>query len=174
MYNQKKDETDPGARDLTRMRSNKVAWSTLTKSASQVLSSSSAILEEVSSADLEEAAAAASTCFLQYSITLERILLVTLGRGMPFPAQSSSIMCLIVWDSMATVSSTSKTSPSELFRVIFLSAMAAGIDCRKEGIRGGRNPKRSLIYMISVSQLPNAYSSGCWRGALYIYIYIYT
>jgi len=94
------------------MRSKSVAWSTLTKSASQALRSSS---EGLSSG------LAASTCFLQYSITLARILLVTFGRGMPLSAQSSSIMCFMVCDSSATASSTSNASPSELFRVIFLA-----------------------------------------------------
>ncbi|PON93938.1 hypothetical protein TorRG33x02_103280 [Trema orientale] len=97
------------------MRSKRVAWSTLTKSASQTLRSSSAVAEARSS-DL-----GASTCFLQYSMTLDKILLVTLGRGIPLSAQSSSIMCLMVCDSRATASSTSKVSPSELFRVIFLT-----------------------------------------------------
>ena len=94
------------------MRSNKVAWSTLTNSLSQVLRSSST--EPVRSSGLGD-----STCFLQYSITLDKILLLTLGRGIPLSAQSSSIMCLIVCDSKATASSTSKISPSELFKVIF-------------------------------------------------------
>ena len=98
----------------TKMRSKRVFWSTLTNSASQALSSSSE--EDRSSEDL---AAAASTCFLQYSMTLERILPVTLGSGMALSAQSSSIMCLMVCDSNATASSTSKVSPSELFRVTF-------------------------------------------------------
>ena len=104
------------------MRSKSVAWSTLTKSASQALSSSSL---GFSSAQL------ASTCFLQYSITLARILLVTLGRGIPLSAQLSSIMCLIVWDSTATASSTSKASPSELFSVIFF-VEAIPISLKKE------------------------------------------
>ncbi|MFS8025147.1 hypothetical protein Hanom_Chr16g01471761 [Helianthus anomalus] len=46
------------------------------------------------------------------------ILLVTLGKGMVVLAQSSSIMCLIVCDSNATTSSTSKVSPSELFKTM--------------------------------------------------------
>lgn len=91
------------------MRSNKVPWSTLTKSASKLFNSSSLAL----SSDL-----GVSTCFLQYSMTLARILLVTLGRGMEVSAQSSSIMCLMVCDSTATASSTSKVSLSELLSTI--------------------------------------------------------
>lgn len=93
------------------MRSKRVAWSTFTKSASQLLSSSSADRSSV---------LGASTCLLQYSITFAKILLVTLGNGIPLSAQSSSIICLIVCDSNATASSTSNDSPSELLRVIFL------------------------------------------------------
>ena len=97
----------------TKMRSKRVAWSTLTNSRSQFLSSSSAEATRSS-------AFGVSTCFLQYSMTFDKILLVTFGRGIPLSAQSSSIMCFIVWDSNATASSTSKVSPSELFSVIFL------------------------------------------------------
>ncbi|CAI0398544.1 unnamed protein product [Linum tenue] len=62
-------------------------------------------------------------------MTLARIPPVTLGRGMPLSAQSSSIMCLIVWDIIATASSTSNDSPSLLFRVMtFFSAAAASVD----------------------------------------------
>ena len=118
---------------LTSMRSKKVAWTTLTKSASQALRSSSPA-EEARSSDL-----GASTCFLQYSMTLERILLVTFGRGIPLSAQSSSIMCLIVWDSRATASSTSKVSPSELFRIIFLpDAIASEISSAVTAMGRGR------------------------------------
>lgn len=101
-----------GEKGVTRIRSKRVAWSTLTKSASQALSSSST--EEPRSSGF-----GASTCFLQYSMTFDKILLVTLGKGIPLSAQSSSIMCLIVCDSKATASSTSNVSPSELFSVIF-------------------------------------------------------
>lgn len=111
----------------TKIRSKSVAWSTLTKSASKALSSSSETAEaSLSSALVAEAAA--STWRLQYSMTLERIFPVTLGRGITLSAQSSSIMCLIVCDSTATVSSTSKTSPSELRKVIFLLPFSAADD----------------------------------------------
>lgn len=96
------------------MRSNRVAWSTFTNSVSQVLRSSSAALL------LRSSPFGVSTCFLQYSITFARILLVTFGNGIPLSAQSSSTMCLIVCDSSATASSTSNDSPSELLSVIFL------------------------------------------------------
>lgn len=102
------------------MRSNRVFWSTLTKSASQFLRSSSRALSSFFSPR-------ASTCFLQYSMTFERIVLVTFGNGITVSAQSSSTMCLIVCDSRATVSSTSKVSPSELLRVIFFPTPADDI-----------------------------------------------
>lgn len=53
-------------------------------------------------------------------MTLERILLVTLGKGILFLTQSSPIMCSIVCDSNATTSSTLNAFPSKLFSVIFL------------------------------------------------------
>lgn len=56
----------------------------------------------------------ASAWRLVYSTTLAKILLVTFGRGMAASAQSSSIMFLIVCDSMAAASSTSKVWPSEV------------------------------------------------------------
>ena len=92
------------------MRSKSVAWSTLTNSASQSLRSSSAA-----------GAAEESEWRLQYSMTLERILLVTLGKGIPLSAHSSSTMCLIVCDCSATASSTSNDAPSELRSTIFLA-----------------------------------------------------
>ncbi|KAG5526820.1 hypothetical protein RHGRI_032927 [Rhododendron griersonianum] len=111
------------------MRSKRTAWSTLTNSVSNVLSSSSTAL----SSDL----AADSTCLLQYSMTLARILLVTLGRGMLVSAQLSSIMCLMVCDSTATASSTSKVSPSEL-----LSTMVFEVDMVCYGTLTLRERKR--------------------------------
>ena len=63
---------------LTNMSSNSVLWSkTLTNSVSQVLRSSSLVLDLVS-----PSLALASTCFLQYSMTLAKILPVTFGNGM--------------------------------------------------------------------------------------------
>jgi hypothetical protein len=60
------------------MRSKRVAWSTLTKSVSKVLSSVSTALELMSGSG-PAAHARVWTCFLQYSMTLERILALTLG-----------------------------------------------------------------------------------------------
>ncbi|KAK3410502.1 hypothetical protein EUGRSUZ_J02475 [Eucalyptus grandis] len=94
------------------MRSKRVAWSTLTNSASQALRSSSVV---------RSSGLADSTCFLQYSMTFARIRLVTLGSGISPSAQSSSIMCLMICDWTATASSTSNDSPSELRRVIFFA-----------------------------------------------------
>ncbi|KAL6989127.1 hypothetical protein U1Q18_014878 [Sarracenia purpurea var. burkii] len=91
------------------MRSKRVPWSTLTNSASKVLSSSSAVL----SSDL-----GVSTCFLQYLMTLAKILLMTFGNGMLVSAQVSSIRCLMVCDSNAIASSTSNVSPFELFNTM--------------------------------------------------------
>ncbi|KAG5547665.1 hypothetical protein RHGRI_013382 [Rhododendron griersonianum] len=100
------------------MRSKSTPWSTSTNLASHFLRASS-LAASLSTSSAALPAPEASTCFLQYSMTLARILLVTLGRGMVLSAQSSSIMCLMVWDSRATVSSTSKVSPSDDFRTIF-------------------------------------------------------
>ena len=115
------------------MRSKRVAWSTLTKSASQALSSS---LTACSSA------LGVSTCFLQYSITFARILLVTFGNGIALSIMglitcNSSIMGLITSNSIAATTSRPKSSPSELLRVIiFEEAMIRDLV---------RNPKpRSL------------------------------
>lgn len=96
------------------MRSKRVAWSTLTNSASQDLRSLSS--EAPAEAEAEEEA---SEWRLQYSMTLERILLVTLGKGMALSSETSSTMCFIVCDCSATASSTSKDSPSELRSTIF-------------------------------------------------------
>lgn len=97
------------------MRWNRVATSTLTNSASQALRLSSALR----SSDLE-----LSTCILQYSITIARIPLVTFGRGMAPSEKPSSIMCLIVCNSNATMSSTSNVTPSELIKFTFLDAIS--------------------------------------------------
>jgi hypothetical protein len=129
-------------RALTRMRSKRVAWSTLTKSASQFLRSSpeaavvgaELLLAPESSAPALAAAAAAWTCLLQYSITLDRIFELTLGSGMPLSAQSSSIMWRMVCDSIATASSTSNSSPSELLRVIIFFSPSAAMEVGGSGI----------------------------------------
>ena len=60
----------------TRMSSNSVAWSTFTKSLSQVLTSSS-VFVGLSSSDFTLAA----TWNLQYSMTFARIFAETFGRG---------------------------------------------------------------------------------------------
>ncbi|KAE8055208.1 hypothetical protein FH972_012065 [Carpinus fangiana] len=86
------------------MRSKRVPWSTLTNSASQALRSSSSEVERSSDA---ATALGASTCFLQYLMTLERILLVTFGSGMPLSAQSSSIW----WALSGTASSDFELCP---------------------------------------------------------------
>nr|GMD35812.1 DNA (cytosine-5)-methyltransferase CMT3-like [Ipomoea batatas] len=62
------------------------------------------------------------------NVTLSLLPLVTLDKAMQLSAHSSSIICFIVCDSRATVSVTSKTSPSELFRVIFLVSPASEDD----------------------------------------------
>ncbi|KAK3413769.1 hypothetical protein EUGRSUZ_I02320 [Eucalyptus grandis] len=107
----KQQGKDGGGNQQTRIRSHRVAWSTLTNSASQALRSSSLT---------RSSAVADSTCFLQYSITMPRILLFTLGSGIASSVQQSSITCLITCDSSATDCSTSNDSPSELRSVIFL------------------------------------------------------
>ena len=65
-----------GCRGPTRMSSNRVAWSTLTKSLSQVVTSSS-VFDGLSSSVLLLAA----TWNLQYSITFDRIFAETFGSG---------------------------------------------------------------------------------------------
>ena len=81
------------------MRSKRVVRSTLTKSSSLSL----------------------TACFLQYSITVARILLVTFRSRIALLARLSLIMRLILRlifrDSVATATSRSKVSLSELLRV---------------------------------------------------------
>ena len=94
------------------MRSKRTFRSTLMNWVSQALSSS---------LDLEELESEDDVCSLQYWMTSESMWLVTLGNGISLLAQSSSIKLFIVCDSIATVSSTSKISPSELFSVTFFT-----------------------------------------------------
>ena len=96
----------------TMMRSKRTFRSTLMNWVSQALSSS------LDSEDLESEE---DVCSLQYWMTSESMWLVTLGNGIALLAQSSSIKLFIVCDSIATVSSTSKISPSELFSVTFFT-----------------------------------------------------
>jgi hypothetical protein len=88
------------------MRSKRVECSTLTKSASKILSSSSADLLVVPAAS---PGPVGSACLLQYSMTLTRMWEVTLGSGMPLSAQPSSIIFLRVIDCIATDSFTSNS-----------------------------------------------------------------
>ena len=70
----------------TSISSKSVLWSkTLTNSVSQVLRSSSLVLDLVS-----PSLALASTCFLQYSMTLAKILPVTFGSGMTNSSSKSA------------------------------------------------------------------------------------
>lgn len=105
------------SRYRTKIRSNKVAWSTLTNSASQALTSSSDVAG-LSSDDFW-----LSTWYLQYSITFAKILLETFGNGIGWSMPVSSIMFFTACDSNATASSTSNISSSELFSFTRFSAM---------------------------------------------------
>ena len=96
----------------TMMRSKRTFRSTLMNWVSQALSSS---------LDLEDLESEEDVCSLQYWMTSESMWLVTLGNGIAVSAQSSSIKFFIVCDSIATLSSTSKISPSELFSVTFFT-----------------------------------------------------
>lgn len=51
-------------------------------------------------------------CFLQYSRSFPRMLLVTFGKGIALSEKPSSTMCLIVCDYRATASSISNLSSS--------------------------------------------------------------
>ena len=93
------------------MRGKRVFWSMSMNSASQVLSASDSDSDD-------------STCFLQYSITRARVSLLTLGTGITLSTQSSSIKCFIVSESIATLSSISNVSLSELLSVMFFFASA--------------------------------------------------
>jgi len=136
------------------MRSKRVFLSTLTNSASQLFINSSfpVIVASLS--------ASASTCFLQYSITLARILLVTLGNGMSFSAQSSSIICLMVCDSTATASSTTNVSPSEDFSVIFFDSDILGKNLERE-----KNPKLSFFKR----EMKSENEDWGWKGMVLFY-----
>ncbi len=119
---------------LTKIRSNRVAWSTFTKSWSQALTSSSGVAG-LSSVDFW-----LSTWYLQYSITFARILLETLGNGIGWSTPVSSIMFFTVCDSKATASSTSNISSSELFSFTRFSVMVPA--AHTPGVVGRKNTQQ--------------------------------
>lgn len=112
-------QIDQNRDKITRTKSKTLLGSVFINSASKALSSSSE-------------GSGLSTCFLQYSITFVRIFPATLGRGIVFSSGTSSIMCLIVIDSNAAISGTSKDSLSRLTRIIFLEEEEAEADILAE------------------------------------------
>ncbi|KAL8166827.1 hypothetical protein V2J09_008326 [Rumex salicifolius] len=121
----RKREIEGKERDIaTKTRSKCASQSSLTNSSSNFFSCA-----------LKAASASApdlggvSMCFLQYSITLARVLPLTLGRMIVFSSVNSSIMSLIVTDSDATASSTSNVSLSLLVRIHFLLDLDIFGDC---------------------------------------------
>lgn len=96
--------------ELTWIRWKRVSESTIMNSSSQTLRSSATIPASAPSAVIS----ISWTCFLQYWITMARILLWTLGRGpmvsLVWSVQVPSIMFLMMTDIVAAASSTSNSS----------------------------------------------------------------
>nr|GMD37540.1 DNA (cytosine-5)-methyltransferase CMT3-like isoform X2 [Ipomoea batatas] len=88
-----------------------------------------------------------------------------LDKGMQLSAQSSSIMCFIVCDSLATVFVTSKTSPSELFRVIFLVSPASEDDIVSlAALDRAENEECECLGVVSENRVERRGERKEWRG----------